>query len=194
MHTTEARNDDSQYRKQASLSALFWAFFRIGAFTVGGGYVMIPLMQKDIVDKRRWLEKDQFVDVLAVAQTAPGALAVNTSAYVGYELKGISGLLAAVAGCVMPSIIIITVIAAVFSKLASQPVVQAAFAGIRPAVVVLIVSAVIKIGKPILRSKRDLILAALALVAVAGLRITPAIVVTAAAAMGLAAKMGGTGE
>ncbi|OPZ63685.1 MAG: Chromate transport protein [Firmicutes bacterium ADurb.Bin506] len=176
---------------RASLTELFWTFFRIGAFTIGGGYVMIPLIQKDIVDKHGWLSKDEFVDILAVAQTAPGALAINTATYVGFELRGIVGSLVSVAGCALPSIIIITLVAAMFSQVASAKVVQAAFAGIRPAVVVLILSAVVKIGKPIMKSGRDLMLAAAALLAVAAFGISTPLVIVAAALVGVALKMGG---
>lgn len=178
----------------ASLADMFWSFFRIGAFTIGGGYVMIPLIQKAIVDRHKWLSKDEFVDILAVAQTAPGPLAVNTATYVGFELRGIVGALVATAGCVLPSIIIITIVAAMFTELASIPAVQAAFAGVRPAVVALIISAVIKIGKPILRSRRELVLAAAALVAVAVLRVNTPVVIVAAAIIGVVLKMGGAGK
>lgn len=176
---------------RVSLAKMFWSFFRIGAFTIGGGYVMIPLIQKDIVDRHGWLSKDEFVDILAVAQTAPGALAVNTATYVGFELRGVLGALVSAAGCVLPSIIIITLVAAMFSQLASVGAVQAAFAGVRPAVVVLILSAVLKIGKPIVKSRRDLVLAAVALVAVAAFRISTPVVIVAAAIAGVVLKMGG---
>ena len=178
-------------RPQASLSGLFWTFFRIGAFTIGGAYVMIPLIQKDIVDRRGWLTRDEFIDVLAVAQPAPGPIAVNTATYVGYELRGAIGSLVSTLGCVLPSIMVITLVAAVFSQVASMRVVQAAFAGVRPAVVVLILSAVIRIGKPILRSRLDLVMAALACLAVAVLKVAPPLVIIAAAMVGVALKTGG---
>lgn len=181
---------------RASAAALFWTFFRIGAFTIGGGYVMVPLIQRDIVERRGWIDKDSFVDVLAIAQTAPGPLAVNTAVYVGYMLRGIWGALASVAGCILPSIIIILVVAALFDQISSARYVQAAFAGIRPAVVVLIVSAAIKIGRPVVRSRVELALAVSAMVLVALVHVSPALVVTAAAAYGLfgrsIARNGGT--
>ncbi|HON42541.1 MAG TPA: chromate transporter [Bacillota bacterium] len=173
---------------RASVAALFWTFFRIGAFTIGGGYVMVPLIQRDIVERRGWIDRDSFVDVLAIAQTAPGPLAVNTAVYVGYMLRGIWGAMASLAGCILPSIIIILVVAALFDQISSSSYVQAAFAGIRPAVVVLIVSAAIKIGRPVVRSRVELALAAMAMVLVAFVRISPALVVTAAAIYGLLSR------
>ncbi len=177
---------------KASLAALFGTFFRIGAFTIGGGYVMVPLIQRDIVERRGWIEKRRFVDILAVSQTAPGPLAVNTSVYVGYMLRGLRGAMAAVAGCILPSIIIILVVAALFEHLSSCTYIQAAFAGIRPAVVVLIASAAFKIGRPVVRSRLELTLAAAAMVLVAFVHVSPALVVAAAAVYGLLA--GGRGS
>ncbi|HBK59839.1 MAG TPA: chromate transporter [Firmicutes bacterium] len=181
-----------QNRPRASLAALFWTFLRIGAFTIGGGYVMVPLIQRDIVERRGWIGKRDFVDILAVSQTAPGPLAVNTSVYVGYTLRGIRGAMAAVVGCILPSIIIILVVAALFDQISSSNYVRAAFAGIRPAVVVLIASAAIKIGRPVVRSRVELALAAAAMILVAFVRVSPALVVTAAAVYGLLVGVGGT--
>ena len=159
----------------ASLWDMFWTFFRIGAFTIGGGYVMVPLIQKDVVDRKGWVAKDDFVDVLGVAQTAPGPIAVNTSVYIGYMLRGFAGAAVSVAGCIIPSIVIIMAIASVFDRISSLRVVQAAFAGIRPAVAVLIASAAVKLGKPVVRSGGELAIAAAALVMVSFFNISPAL-------------------
>jgi len=183
----ENRRSETGVPPKASIAALFWTFFRIGAFTIGGGYVMVPLIQRDIVERRGWIDKDSFVDVLAVAQTAPGPLAVNTAVYVGYMLRGVWGAMASMAGCILPSVIIILVVAALFDQISSFSYVRAAFAGIRPAVVVLIVSAAINIGRPVVRSRVELALAAAAMVLVAFVRLSPALVVTAAALYGLLA-------
>lgn len=192
--SSEGRRPEISVPPRASLAALFWTFFRIGAFTIGGGYVMVPLIQRDIVERRGWIEKDSFVDVLAIAQTAPGPLAVNTAVYVGYILRGIRGAMASLTGCILPSIIIILVVAALFDQVSSSNYIQAAFAGIRPAVVVLIVSAAIKIGRPVVRSRVELALAATAMVLVAFVRVSPALIVTAAAAYGLfAGSIAGNG-
>jgi len=186
--SNEDRRQEMKAPPRASAAALFWTFFRIGAFTIGGGYVMVPLIQRDIVERRGWVEKDSFVDVLAIAQTAPGPIAVNTAVYVGYMLRGIWGALSCLAGCILPSIIIILVVAALFDQISSSTYVQAAFAGIRPAVVVLILSAAIKIGRPVVRSRTELVLAVAAMVLVAFVRVSPALVVTAAAVYGLVSR------
>ncbi|MGI6519148.1 MAG: chromate transporter [Bacillota bacterium] len=175
----------------ASLWDMFWTFFRIGAFTIGGGYVMVPLIQKDVVDRKGWVAKDDFVDVLGVAQTAPGPIAVNTSVYIGYMLRGFAGAAVSVAGCIIPSIVIIMAIASVFDRISSLRVVQAAFAGIRPAVAVLIASAAVKLGKPVVRSGGELAIAAAALVMVSFFNISPALVIVIAALAGLMTGVGG---
>jgi len=177
--------------KSASLWDMFWTFFRIGAFTIGGGYVMVPLIQKDVVDRKGWVTKDEFIDALAIAQTAPGPIAVNTSVYVGYALRGFAGAAASVAGCIIPSIIIILMIASVFDRISSLDVVQAIFSGIRPAVAVLIASAAIKLGKPVIRSAGELAIAAAAAIMVSLLHISPALVVVIAALTGLLTGIGG---
>ena len=174
-----------------SLWALFWTFFRIGAFTIGGGYVMVPLIQRDVVDKNGWMSSEDFVDALAIVQAAPGPLAVNTAVYVGYVVRSYAGALASMAGCILPSILVILAVAQVFSQIGSIKIVEAAFSGIRPAVVVLILSAVINIGKPIIKSGPELALSAAAFALVAFAKLSPAVTVFAAALIGVIFRMGG---
>lgn len=174
-----------------SLWALFWTFFRIGAFTIGGGYVMVPLIQRDVVDKNGWMSSEDFVDALAIVQAAPGPLAVNTAVYVGYVVRSYAGALASMAGCILPSILVILAVAQVFSQIGSIKIVEAAFSGIRPAVVVLILSAVINIGKPIIKSGPELALSAAAFALVAFAKLSPAVAVFAAALIGVIFRMGG---
>ena len=126
---------------------LFWIFFKIGAFTLGGGYAMVPLIQNEIVGRKKWIGKEDFIDMLALAQSAPGALAVNTAVFVGYKVKGVSGaLVTAIAGH-MPSVIIIWILAALFTNFQNNPYVIKAFKAIRPMVVALIAVSVYTIGK-----------------------------------------------
>ena len=117
---------------------LFWAFFKIGAFTFGSGYAMIPMIEKEVVDKRKWFEKDEFYDQFALASSAPGPFALNTAVFVGYKLKGWWGSLAAVCGAVLPSFLIILAIAMYLTDFRDNRYVEAAFKGIRPAVIALI--------------------------------------------------------
>jgi chromate transporter len=132
---------------QISLLELFVTFFRIGVFTFGGGYAMIPLIEKDIVERNRWIERKVFVDLLAVAQSAPGIFAVNIAVFIGYRLRGTRGSVAAAMGCVVPSVVIILLIALFFRQFRHIPVVNNIFMGLRPAVVALIAVPVFTVAK-----------------------------------------------
>ena len=116
----------------------FKIFFKIGAFTIGGGYAMVPLIEHEIVDKHKWLSREDFVDLLAISQSAPGILAVNISIFIGYRLRGIRGSIVTALGTVMPSFLIILAIALFFHNYQDNAVVEKIFKGIRPAVVALI--------------------------------------------------------
>lgn len=129
------------------LFKLFLVFAKIGAFTLGGGYAMVPIIQSEVVDKRKWIEKDEFIDILAVSQSTPGALAVNMSTFIGFKLRGIIGAAFATLGCVLPSFVSIILIAVFFKAIMGEKIVQQAFMGIRPAVAALITFSVYKIGK-----------------------------------------------
>lgn len=130
-----------------SLLKLFATFFRIGLFTFGGGYAMIPLIEHDVVERNGWLRKDEFLDLLAVAQSAPGVFAVNMAVFVGYKLRGKRGALAASFGCVLPSVVIILLIALFFRRFRHIEVVNNIFMGIRPVVVALIAVPVFNVAK-----------------------------------------------
>ncbi len=126
---------------------LFWIFFKIGAFTLGGGYAMVPLIQNEIVEKKKWIEKEDFVDMLALAQSSPGALAVNTAVFTGYKVKGISGALITSSAGLLPSIVVIWILAAFFTNFQNNVYVVKAFKAIRPMVTALIAVSVYTIGK-----------------------------------------------
>jgi len=130
-----------------SLSALFRSFFKIGLFTFGGGYAMIPLIEREVIDRRGWVERREFLDLLTLAQSVPGPIAVNTAVFVGYRIRGLRGALAALTGTILPSFTIILLIALFFADIRQNPVVDAAFKGMRPAVVALIVVPVIALAK-----------------------------------------------
>lgn len=135
--------DSSIYRK------LFLTFFKIGGFTFGGGWAMISIIQREVVDKHKWIEKDEFLDLLAVAQSLPGILAVNISVSVGDKLRGIKGSVVAALGTILPCFLIILGIAIFLTPelITSNPVLASIFKGIRPAVVALIVAPVITSAK-----------------------------------------------
>lgn len=126
---------------------LFKVFFKIGAFTFGGGYAMIPLIEEEIVEHKKWVKKEDVFDLFAVSQSIPGAIAINTSTLVGYKIAGKLGAICATFGVILPSFIIISVIASFFSKIADNAVVIAIFTGINGAVVVLVLLAALKMLK-----------------------------------------------
>ena len=135
------------------LSDLFLTFARIGGFTFGGGYAMLPMLQKEVVEARHWATEDELMDYYAIGQCTPGIIAVNTATFIGYKQRGILGGIAATLGVIAPSMVIITVIAAFIKGFADIPAVAQAFAGIRACVCVLIFNAVVRLGKKSLISK-----------------------------------------
>ncbi|MCK9536681.1 MAG: chromate transporter [Bacilli bacterium] len=124
---------------------LFLTFLKIGAFTFGGGYAMIPLIQHEIVEKKKWLTDDEMIDMLTIAESTPGVIAVNSATFVGYKIGGFLGSLLATLGVILPSIFIITLIAMFFTKIMDNQYIIYAFKGIRAGVTVLILNAAIKI-------------------------------------------------
>lgn len=125
----------------------FGIFFKIGAFTIGGGYAMVPLIENEIVTKRKWITKDDFINLLAISQSAPGILAVNISIFIGYKLKGIPGSIITALGTILPSFIIILAIALFFHNFQDNVIVERIFKGIRPAVVALIAAPTFSMAK-----------------------------------------------
>lgn len=133
----------------SSLGQLMWTFFKIGAFTFGGGWAMISIIEREIVDKHRWIDRESFLDLLAVAQSLPGILAVNISATIGDRIRGRAGSVCAALGTILPSFLIILAIAVFLTPdtINNNPTLTAIFKGIRPAVVALIVAPVISAAK-----------------------------------------------
>ncbi|KJZ89049.1 MULTISPECIES: chromate transporter [Clostridium] len=167
------------------LMDMFITFFKIGAFTLGGGYAMLPIIQKEVVEKKKWIGETEFLDMVAISQSAPGPLAVNISAFVGQKMKGLMGLITSTLGAILPSFIIIILVASVFLGIENSPVVQRVFQGIRPAVVALIAVPVISMGKTAKVNKKNFIIPLLAAVLVAVFKITPIYVILVAAAIGV---------
>ena len=126
---------------------IFTCFAKIGAFTIGGGYAMIPIIQKEVVDKRGWISEEDFMDVLAISQSAPGILAVNISIFLGHKLRGPRGSIVATLGSTLPSFTIILLIAMFFAGYQDNTAVMAIFKGIRPVVVSLIAVPMINMAK-----------------------------------------------
>ncbi|MBQ7210109.1 MAG: chromate transporter [Paludibacteraceae bacterium] len=126
---------------------LFITFLKIGTFTIGGGYAMIPLIEREVVSRRGWIGEQEFLNMLALAQAAPGLIAVNTAVFVGYAIKGWRGVICTVIGAVLPSFVIILLIATVFTRFREYPAVEAVMKGVRPAVVALIVAPLFRMAK-----------------------------------------------
>ena len=135
------------------LADLFITFAKTGAVTFGGGYAMLPILQRNVVDGKGWATEEELLDYYAIGQCTPGIIAVNTATFVGYKIKGIAGGIAATLGVVFPSVVIISIIAAFLKNFAEYAVVQSAFAGIRVCVGVLIVNAVVKLWKGAVKGK-----------------------------------------
>ena len=126
---------------------LFWIFAKVGVCTFGGGYAMLPILQRELVEKRGWVREEELTDYFAIGQCTPGVIAVNTATFVGHKLKGPAGGVVATLGVVFPSIVIIMVIAAFLQNFAELPVVVHAFNGVRACVCALILSSVLKLRK-----------------------------------------------
>lgn len=116
----------------------FKTFFKIGAFTLGGGYAMIPIIEAEVVEKNKWIDKEEFIDLIAIAQSCPGVFAINVSVFIGYKLRKTRGALCSALGTALPSFLIILLIAMFFRQFEDNKVVESIFRGIRPAVVALI--------------------------------------------------------
>ena len=125
----------------------FKTFFRIGIFTLGGGYAMIPLIEEEVVNKHKWVEKDEMLDLIAIAQSCPGVFAINIAIFIGYKLRKERGAIATTIGTALPSFLIILAIAMFFSQFKDNPYVAAIFRGIRPAVVALIAVPTFRLGQ-----------------------------------------------
>ena len=131
-----------EFATAPKMSNIYWdsfkTFFKIGIFTLGGGYAMIPLIEEEVVNKKRWVSKEEFLDLIAIAQSCPGVFAINIAIFIGYKLRKIRGALATALGTALPSFLIILLIAMFFHRFQDNPVVASIFRGIRPAVVALI--------------------------------------------------------
>ena len=123
------------------LLKLFWSFLQIGLFSIGGGYAAMPLIQNQIVEINAWLSLSEFADVVTIAEMTPGPIAINAATFVGQRIAGLSGALAATLGCVLPSLVIVLILAVIYYKYRSLRLMQGILGGLRPAVVAMIASA-----------------------------------------------------
>ncbi|MBR2547114.1 MAG: chromate transporter [Eubacterium sp.] len=168
---------------------LFLTFARIGSLTFGGGYAMLPILEREVVDKRGWATNEELMDYYAIGQCTPGIIAVNTATFIGNKRRGAAGGIAATLGIVFPSLVIISIIAAFLSNFADLEIVRNAFAGIRVCVFVLILNATVRISRS---SIKDSFAVVVFLIVMAGstlLDLSPVIFVIAAGIAGIIAKV-----
>jgi chromate transporter len=170
------------------LLTLFRIFFRMGAFTFGGGYAMLPIIQDEIVEKRKWATQEEVMDYYAIGQVTPGIIAINTATFIGYKRKGLLGALSATLGMVTPSVIIIGVIAAFLNNFAKEPIVQHALGGIRIVVVALILETVWGMLKKSVKDKTGWVIFGIGFLLIAFLPISPVWIILAAAFLGITLK------
>lgn len=164
---------------------LFWSFFKIGAFTLGGGYVMIPLIEQEIVGRRHWISTGEFAEALALAQAAPGPIAINSAVFIGFKIRGIKGVLTTVLGTVIPSFVAILIIAIFFTNIRDNEVITRIFKGLRPAVVALIAVSFVKLLQKNNFVWIYVLISVLAALAVFLFKISPVIVILIAATGGI---------
>ena len=167
---------------------MFFAFARIGGLTFGGGYAMLPMLQREVVEKRGWCTDEELMDYYAIGQCTPGIIAVNTATFVGQKTRGVAGGIMATLGVVAPSLVIITVIAAFIQNFADLAIVQNAFAGIRVCVCVLILNAVLKLLKSSVVDKTTAVIYAVVAILATVTDLSPVVFVLLAGVMGILLK------
>ena len=167
---------------------LFLTFAKIGGFTFGGGYAMLPILQREVVESRGWATNEELMDYYAIGQCTPGIIAVNTATFIGYKYKGILGGIIATLGCVTPSVIIITIISALINNFSDIIWVQHALAGIRVCVCVLVFDSVLKLAKKSLKDLPTWLIFACIIVLSLFTSVSTVIWVLAAAVIGILVK------
>ncbi len=167
------------------LLSLFLSFAKVGVMTFGGGYAMIPILEREIVENRKWASSEELMDYYAVGQCTPGVIAVNTATFIGYRVAGPAGGVTATLGVVFPSVVIICLIAGILTNFADIPAVKSAFTAIRVCVCVLIFNAVVKLWKGAVKDKAGLVLFLIVFVLSLFFDISPVIFVLFCALAGL---------
>jgi len=163
---------------------LFIAFFKLGCITFGGGYAMLPVLERELIKKRNWTTTEEIMDYYTIAQVTPGIIAVNVSTFIGYKLKGLLGGIVSTTAFIIPGISFITIIAVALQNFADYPIVKNAFAGIRIAVGALIIDTVYKLLKGSLKDKKSVVIFILAFLCSAALSANPVLIVISAGLAG----------
>ena len=167
-----------------TLLELYVAFFRTGIFTFGGGLAMMPMLQKELIEKKHWLTEEDLIDYYAIGQSTPGIIAVNVATFVGYRQAGILGGIFATLGIISPSIIIITILAGTINSVSEYPRVQAALKGINVAVAALLTTVIIKFAKKTIKNVWNVLFMLVAFVCIFFFKVPSFIIILAALAVG----------
>lgn len=165
---------------------LFWTFFKIGLFTFGGGAAMLPLLKREVVERKHWAGDEELLDYYSIGQCTPGIIAINTATFIGYKMRGVFGAILTTFGVVVPSVIIITLVAAVLQNFMDNEYVEEAFAGVRLVVVALILQAVSELWIKGVKGKIGVAFFVLALGLLVFFNLSPVLVILIASAAGLA--------
>ncbi len=168
-----------------TLINMFITFFKIGAFTFGGGYAMIPLIEREVVDKNHWIDKDEFIDIIAISQSFPGALAINSCTFIGYKINGVLGAILGLLGVALPSFIIIVIIAMAFSKFRNLYVIELIFKGINAAVPLLILVGVNSLAKVLDKTAVNIIIVIGTVILSVFMNVNPVYLILIAAVYGI---------
>jgi len=171
-----------------ALTDLFLTFAKIGAMTFGGGYAMLPILQREVVEKKQWVTDEELMDYYAIGQTTPGIIAINTATFIGQKTKGILGGIAATLGVVFPSLMIISVIAYFLQNFTDSALLQSAFSGIRVSVYILILHAVMKLWKNAIVDRAGIVIFIVVFSLAAFTSLSPVYLVIGSGAVGLFLK------
>lgn len=164
---------------------LFLTFAKIGAFSFGGGYAMIPLITREVVEINNWMTPEEFWDIVAIAEMTPGPIAINSATFLGYKVGGFWGAVLSTTGVVFPSFVIILIITSMFIKFQKSEYVQSAFKGIRPAVIGLIATAAFAVGKVSIMDVKSIIIAIITFSLISFTKIHPILAIITAGALGV---------
>ena len=174
------------------LVELFIVFFKLGAFTIGGGIAMLPLLQNTLINEKKWFTKEEFMDIVAVCQSLPGVVAINMATYVGYKKKGLIGSVVSTFGVTIPSFTMILIIARFITSMGNNGVLMGAMAGLRAAALGMVVVALIQLMPAAIKNKWAMLAAVVAFVLIAILKVNTAYVILLFAGLGIAVTFAGS--
>ncbi len=174
------------------LIELFIVFFKLGAFTIGGGIAMLPLLQNTLINEKKWFTKEEFMDIVAVCQSLPGVVAINMATYVGYKKKGLAGSIVSTFGVTIPSFTMILIIAKFITSMGDNGVLMGAMAGLRAAALGMVVVALIQLMPAAIKNKWAMLAAIVAFVLIAILKVNTAYVILLFAVLGITVTLAGS--